>query len=43
VSLGISQYQDGLQASDLVKYADMGLYKAKAGGRNRVEIVKDGQ
>jgi diguanylate cyclase (GGDEF)-like protein len=42
VSLGVSEYSRGLQPGELVKYADMGLYKAKAGGRNRVGITKDG-
>lgn len=42
VSLGLAQYRDGLKPEDLVKCADMGLYKAKAGGRNRVEIARDG-
>jgi diguanylate cyclase (GGDEF)-like protein len=30
VSLGVSEYSRGLQPGELVKYADMGLYKAKA-------------
>ncbi len=41
VSMGISQYMDGLSSHDLVKRADMGLYDAKNGGRNRIEIFKD--
>jgi len=41
ISIGVSQYKDGLEPADLVKKADMGLYLAKKRGRNRVEIVKD--
>lgn len=41
ISVGVSQYQDGLSASDLVKQVDTGLYLAKGKGRNRVEIYKD--
>lgn len=43
VSMGVSQYMDGLSPHDLVKRADMGLYMAKTGGRNRIEIFKDGK
>jgi len=35
ISLGISTYQDGNTAQDLIKIADDNLYKAKKEGRNR--------
>jgi len=41
ISLGISQYKDGIVFSDLIGWADMGVYLAKTKGRNRVEIVRD--
>ncbi|HPV30293.1 MAG TPA: GGDEF domain-containing protein [Deltaproteobacteria bacterium] len=40
VSIGISEYMDGLSHYDLVKQADKGLYLAKKRGRNRVEVLK---
>jgi diguanylate cyclase (GGDEF)-like protein len=39
VSIGISEYKDGLTATELVERADRGLYLAKERGRNRVEIM----
>jgi diguanylate cyclase (GGDEF)-like protein len=41
ISIGISQYNDGLAPNDLIKQVDMGLYLAKGKGRNRVEYYKD--
>ncbi len=40
VSIGISEYEEGLETCDLVKQADKGLYLAKERGRNRVEMMK---
>lgn len=36
-SLGLSMFEPGLTVEQLVKRADMALYRSKAGGRNRVE------
>lgn len=41
ISIGISQYQDGLAPADLVKQVDGALYLAKGRGRNRVEIHRE--
>ncbi len=41
ISIGISQYSDGVTPGDLVKRADMGLYLAKNRGRNMVGTVED--
>jgi diguanylate cyclase len=38
-SFGITTYESGDSPETLIRRADMGLYKAKSGGRNRVEAV----
>ncbi len=40
VSLGVSHYDDGIAAEEIVSNADRGLYRAKNNGRNRVEVVR---
>jgi len=41
-SFGVTTYQRGDTPETLIRRADLGLYKAKAGGRNRVEVVRAG-
>ncbi len=41
-SFGVTSYQKGDKPETLIRRADLGLYKAKAGGRNRVEPVRAG-
>lgn len=40
-SCGIAQLHDGLDINQLSKQADEALYRAKHGGRNRVELQRD--
>jgi len=35
ISIGISEYREGITVDDMVRYADMAMYAAKNGGRNR--------
>lgn len=39
ISLGVAEIKSGDQEADLVKRADLALYRAKEGGRNRVETA----
>ena len=42
ISLGVAVFLDSMQGKEsLVKAADAALYRAKNGGRNRVEIADD--
>ena len=41
-SFGVTSYQKGDKPETLIRRADLGLYKAKACGRNRVEAVRAG-
>lgn len=38
ISLGVAQYERGLNMMDFIKRADAALYQSKHGGRNRVTI-----
>ena len=41
-SAGIAQYRTGESAASVLARADAALYRAKAGGRDRVEVADDG-
>jgi diguanylate cyclase (GGDEF)-like protein len=39
VSVGVAMYNKGTSYEELIKAADMAMYKAKENGRNRVECA----
>jgi len=41
VSVGVASFRDGDDVDALVARSDAALYRAKAGGRNRVSVVED--
>ncbi|MEW6201439.1 MAG: GGDEF domain-containing protein [bacterium] len=41
ISLGVSAYCNSCDANKMVQWADKSLYRAKQGGRNRVEIAEE--
>jgi len=40
MSLGVCEWQSGMELNDLLHYADLALYRAKELGRNRVELFE---
>ena len=38
ISMGVSQLADGQSVPELLKVADMAMYRAKQAGRNRVMV-----
>ncbi len=41
VSIGIAESQPRLRAEEIIQQADQALYRAKQGGRNRIETASD--
>ncbi|WP_273429447.1 diguanylate cyclase [Chitinibacter tainanensis] len=41
ISLGCAQWHPGMRPAELIQHADLGLYAAKNGGRNRVCLHED--
>ncbi|PAR45782.1 GGDEF domain-containing protein [Vibrio metoecus] len=43
ISIGVCEYQPGDQLNDLLKFADIELYRAKKAGRNQVRLFQHAQ